>query len=209
MEATAVTAEAPITMLRKRVREEPRLVVAEETMGSSSNHVGTGATASSNPPCKKGDVYYVLNGYTDANGDPKPGRPAVIVSNDHLGKTSDWVCVVYMTTATKKAMPEHVTLFNDDPKAPKSTVMCERVNCVQKNRLGQYMRHLSDAEIERIDTALMISLGIGRNIAAKCAGAEADHEVAVDQEAVEEAKFYKRMCDYLTSKLKGGEQAIC
>ena len=71
------------------------------------------------------------------------------------------------------------------------------------------MRHLSDAEIERIDTALMISLGIGRNIAAKCAGAEADREVAVDQEAVEEAKFYKRMCDYLTSKLKGGEQAVC
>lgn len=183
-----------------------KLVGVDKVMGNDNYIVDNSTTTT---PCKKGDVYYVLNGYTDANGDPKPGRPAVIVSNDHLGQTSDWVSVVYMTTQPKKAMPEHVTLFQDDPRIPQSTVMCERVNCVPKSRLGQYMRHLSEAEIERIDTALLISLGINRNTAAKAATAEVKREVVVDQKAIDEANFYKRMCDYLTAKLRGGEQAIC
>ena len=163
--------------------------------------------ASNSIPCRKGDVFYILNGTSDANGDTKPGRPAVVVSNDHLSQTSDWINVVYMTTQPKKAMPEHVTLFSGD-KYPQSTVMCERVCCISKNKLGQFMRHLSDNEIERLDAALMVSLGISRNTA-HASAAPAQREVVVDKTAQEEAKFYKRMCDYLTSKLKGGEQAAC
>ena len=148
--------------------------------------------------CRKGDVFYILNNSTDKGDDPKPGRPAVVVSNDHLGTTSDSVCVVYMTTQPKRAMPEHVTLFSEDPKAPQSTVLCERINYVPKSRFGQFMRHLSDAEIERIDAALMISLGIKNSVVVS--------ETACKQELTksqEETKFYRRMCDYLTTQLKG------
>ena len=154
-------------------------------------------------PCKKGDVFYILNtGYTS---DPKPGRPAVIVSNEHLSQTSDWVNVVYMTTKQKRAMPEHVTLLQNDPKAPQSIVMCERINCISKNRIGQFMRHLSDDEIQRIDTALAISLGIGRNTAVK-ANETTANKVAENANLQNELEFYKRMCNYLTSRLKAGEK---
>ena len=153
-------------------------------------------------PCRKGDVFYILNtGYTS---DPKPGRPAVIVSNEHLSQTSDWVNVVYMTTKQKRAMPEHVTLIQNDPKAPQSIVMCERISCISKNRIGQFMRHLSDDEIQRIDAALAISLGIGRNTAVKANQANTQPENA---DLKKELEFYKGMCDYLTSKLKGGAKA--
>ena len=158
-------------------------------------------------PCKKGDVFYIIN--SGFGGDPKPGRPAVIVSNDHLSQTSDWVCVAYMTTQPKKAMPEHVTLFQNDPKVPQSTVLCERINCIPKTRIGQFMRHLSDAEIERIDTAVAISLGVGKNTVARLNTSQAQ-QPQQDAGIQEELKFYKRMCDYLTSKLKasGGAQIV-
>ena len=160
-----------------------------------------------NIPCKKGDVFYVINnGY---GGDPKPGRPAVIVSNEHLSQTSDWVCIAYMTTQPKKAMPEHVTLFQNDAKVPQSTVLCERINCIPKTKLGQFMRHLSDAEIERIDTAVAISLGIGKGTVSRLSASQ-PQQYQQDAGIQEELKFYKRMCDYLTSKLKasGGAQIV-
>ena len=161
--------------------------------------------------CRKGDVYYVLNSYASESGDPKPGRPAVVISNDHLGATSDAVLMAYMTTQAKRPMPEHVTVYSGDPKVQQSTVLCEKIGCVPKNRLGQFMRHMSDEELERIDSALMFAFGIRkRDIGA--GSEEAKTDGGADAEAEEnvrkELEFYKRMCDYLTSKLKGGAEAV-
>lgn len=100
----------------------------------------------------RGDIFFVATtGRTD-----KAWRPAVIVSNNKGNKYADQVEVVYLTTAEKKPMPTHVPVMCLEP----STALCEAVYTVGKTRLGEYIRCCSQQEMEGIDKALMISLGL-------------------------------------------------
>ena len=154
--------------------------------------------------CHKGEVYYILNIYNDLNGDPRPGRPAVVVSNDHLAQTSDTVSVVYMTTKEKRPMPEHVTITGcGDPENP-STVLCEKICCVPKSRIGQFIRKLTPNEMERLDAALMLSLGIKvRVVESVDVGSVSNNNDDEIRKQTGETEFYRRMCDYLATQLKG------
>ena len=151
--------------------------------------------------CHKGEVYYILNIYNDLNGDPRPGRPAVVVSNDHLAQTSDTVSVVYMTTKEKRPMPEHVTITGCGDPENSSTVLCEKICCVPKSRIGQFIRKLTPNEMERMDAALMLSLGIKVKTAEPVVEQTSNDEEVKKQES--EVAFYRRMCDYLATQLKG------
>lgn len=107
---------------------------------------------------KRGDIYYIKSNFSEVGSEQHAGRPAVIVSSNGLNNNSEHVEIVYMTRAPKKDLPTHVTVR--DTQAT-STVLCEQVHTVSKQRLGDYMGGVTEQELAAIDTALAISLGLG------------------------------------------------
>lgn len=106
----------------------------------------------------RGEIYYIRsNGYPTTGSEHKPDRPAVIVSNDMCNATSDVVEVVYLTTQAKKDLPTHVYTHSTGRL---STVLCEMVNSVAKERIGNYCGTLTADELKAVDLALAISLGL-------------------------------------------------
>lgn len=103
----------------------------------------------------RGDIFYIMPGDADCF-DLKAGRPGIIVSNNMGNQHSDRVEVVYLTTKDKKPMPTHVDIICRQ----KSTALCEQITTVSKDRIGEFIKSCTTSEMQRIDEALMISLGI-------------------------------------------------
>ena len=106
---------------------------------------------------KRGDIFYISKGNANTIGSEQyPDRPAIIVSNDKCNEHSPCVEIVYMTTQEKNALPTHVDVMCHVP----SIALCESVNTVSKERIGNYIRSCTDREMNAINEALLISLGI-------------------------------------------------
>ena len=97
---------------------------------------------------KRGDIFYITysKNFNDSYSYDTTGRPGVIVSDDHLNRGSEYVEVVYLTTKIKRDMPTHVDVFCKTP----STALCETIHTVEKDRIGTYVRTVSDEEMEGI-----------------------------------------------------------
>lgn len=80
----------------------------------------------------------------------------MIVSNNLANKYSPNVEVVLLTSQTKKPLPTHVEVLARVP----SIALCENIQTVSKERLGDFIRTCTAAEMKGIDTALLCSLGI-------------------------------------------------
>lgn len=106
---------------------------------------------------KRGEIYYIESTYSETGAEQRAGRPAVIVSNDTANKASDVVEIVYMTTSPKKDMPTHV-LLRSTPKA--STAICEQITSVSTSRIGTFIGRCTEDDMNSIDIALAISLGL-------------------------------------------------
>jgi mRNA interferase MazF len=106
---------------------------------------------------KRGDIYYINSTHAEQGHEIRAGRPAVIVSNDKNNECSGTVEVVYMTTKPKNDMPTHV--FTRSSREP-STILCEQITTVSKDRVGDYYGRLADNELQILDNALAISLGL-------------------------------------------------
>ena len=110
-----------------------------------------------NMEIRRGDIYNVQNGGRFSGGTTISGfRPAVIVSNNTGNHFSNCVEVVYLTTQDKKPLPTHAPVMGKVP----STALCEQINTVGKDKLGEYIRTCSAEEMQQIDAALMVSLGL-------------------------------------------------
>lgn len=110
---------------------------------------------------KRGEIFYISRGGASTQGSEQySDRPAVVVSNDKNNENSSVVEVVYMTTQPKIDIPTHVTVRSTGRV---STVLCEQVYSVSTDRVGQYIGQCSDAEMDNIDIALMISLQLDGN----------------------------------------------
>lgn len=144
---------------------------------------------------RRGDIYYIINTQTDERGDPKPGRPAIIVSNDHTNAGSDCVEIVYLTTQPKRPMPTHVTLESKPDTL--SIALCESVFTIRKDRLGQFMRPCSAEEMQRVNAALAVSLGL------PVASRQPEEGNAAALKA--DLDFYRRMVGELLSRLQKNE----
>lgn len=108
----------------------------------------------------RGDIYYIENSkyfsveYQSGTG----ARPAIIVSNDACNQNSDECSVVYLTrTDDAPHIPTHVPVLCKVPSVAK----CETVCRINQNRIGEFVRACTDAEMQAIDKALMIQLGLG------------------------------------------------
>lgn len=104
----------------------------------------------------RGEIYYVCLRPV-VGSEQQAGRPAIIVSNDRNNTYSDTVEVVYLTTQPKNDLPTHVTIRSTQKV---STALCEQIHTVDVSRISDYIATCTDQELNAIDTALLISLGI-------------------------------------------------
>lgn len=108
---------------------------------------------------KRGDIYYVERSqYAPSTGNEQwSGRPAIIVSNDKNNEFSQTVVVVYLTTKPKVDLPTHIDIRSSTKP---SVALCEQVTTVAFERIGNFIAHCTDQEMQMIDAALEISLDI-------------------------------------------------
>lgn len=106
---------------------------------------------------KRGDIYYIKNTDTNVGSEQRAGRPAVIVSNNRNNATSTVFEIVYLTSQAKFDQPTHVTIRSSGRD---STALCEQILSVSIERVGDYIGKCTAMEMQQIDTALLISLGI-------------------------------------------------
>jgi len=110
---------------------------------------------------KRGEVYLV-------NFDPTLGaeiqktRPALIVQNDIANQHSPITIVAAITSRFKEPVPPNKVLA----EAPEggldvdSVVLLNQLRSVDRQRLIRRLGRLEPATMERVDKALMISLGL-------------------------------------------------
>lgn len=160
---------------------------------------------------KRGDIFYITysKNFNDSYSYDTTGRPGVIVSDDHLNRGSEYVEVVYLTTKIKRDMPTHVDVFCKTP----STALCETIHTVEKDRIGTYVRTVSNEEMEEIERGLRSSLGMGTDTvstvsinAPEPSAPIKDMELASMQENIQltaERDMFKKLYEDLLSKVVG------
>ena len=101
----------------------------------------------------RGDIYYVKKRFdTDTQE-----APAIVVSNNITNNTNQSVTVVWLSQHPEQDAPTHVSVVC----RTLSTAMCEKVSTVNKNRIGNLIRSCTDEEMQQIDNALALALGLG------------------------------------------------
>lgn len=110
---------------------------------------------------KRGDVYYAdLNPVV---GSEQGGvRPVLIIQNDIGNKYSPTIIVAAITSRINKAqLPTHVEISEGESSLERdSVILLEQIRTIDKKRLKSEVANLSDEILERVDTALGISLGL-------------------------------------------------
>ena len=105
---------------------------------------------------RRGDIYWITNdGQTGC--EMANNRPALIVSNDMCNTHSPIIQMVPLTTANKRPLPTHVHICVDGTH---STVLCEQICCVDRQRIQRYKGHFGEADMRAVDRALRIQLGL-------------------------------------------------
>ena len=105
----------------------------------------------------RGDIYYIAKDDHEVGHEQHANRPAVIVSNNINNQRSGTIEVVYMTTTPKRNQPTHVRITTANRP---STVLCEQIHTVSKERVGEQLGTVTDQELAEIDKALATSLGL-------------------------------------------------
>lgn len=106
---------------------------------------------------RRGEVYFTNREGFSIGSEMQGKRPALIVSNDKNNTFSGAVEVVYLATQEKKDLPTHVRVRSGSAI---STVLCEQIDTISKERLGGFLCELTPAEMAMVDVALAISVGI-------------------------------------------------
>lgn len=106
---------------------------------------------------KRGDIYYVEKTDKSTGCEQNAGRPAIIISNNIGNNMSNIKQVVFLTTEAKNKLPTHVSI--NSAKYP-STALCEQIFTVSDKRLGKYYGKCTEDEMEKINKALAISIGL-------------------------------------------------
>lgn len=105
---------------------------------------------------KRGEVWWV-NFDPSVGGEIKKKRPAVIVSNDSANRYLNRVQVVPLTSNVSKVYPSEalVTIAGQQSKA-----MADQLTTASKLRLISRAVKLTDAEMQQVERALKVQLGL-------------------------------------------------
>ena len=109
----------------------------------------------------RGDIYY-------ANMEPHVGseqggeRPVVVLQNDMGNKHSSTLIIATLTSKVDKKLnlPTHVLLDQNPGLRVPSIVQLEQIFTIDKRRVQRFAGQTSSEEMDRIEVALKISLGM-------------------------------------------------
>lgn len=152
-----------------------------------------------NMEIKRGDIFFIENrkyieDYSVIRNDAS--RPAIIVSNDTGNKFSNVVEVVYLTTQDKKPLPTHCDVMCRIP----STALCEQVQTVSKERIGDFIRTCTDKEMQAVNECIKVSLGLSDSEIQAPAAPVASADTV---QLTVERDLYKRLYEQMLEKMIG------
>ena len=108
---------------------------------------------------KRGDIFYA--DLSPAIGSEQGGtRPVLIVQNDVGNYHSPTVIVAILTSK----LPTHISIHSGEGNITMdSTVLLEQIRTIDKFRLQKYVGSVSDDTMDRVDRAMLISLGLSNS----------------------------------------------
>ena len=111
---------------------------------------------------KRGDIYYA--DLSPVIGSEQGGvRPVLIVQNDVGNRHSPTVIAAAITSQRDKSkLPTHIEVSADKCGLAKdSIVLLEQIRTIDKKRLKDRMGELDLTSMNKVNTALSISFGLG------------------------------------------------
>lgn len=106
---------------------------------------------------RRGDIVVVA-----AAGDYGKPRPAVVVQTNAFPETHPSVVICQMTSDVVDAPDFRVTIEPNEENGlrTRSQVMADKPVTVRRERIGQLIGHLTDADIGRLNIALAFIMGL-------------------------------------------------
>ena len=111
---------------------------------------------------RRGDIYYA--DLSPVVGSEQGGvRPVLIVQNDVGNRYSPTGIAAAITSRTDKSkLPTHIEVFADKyGLARDSGILLEQIRTIDKKRLKEKMGHLDDDVMNRVNSAITVSFGLG------------------------------------------------
>ena len=109
----------------------------------------------------RGDIYYA--DLSPVVGSEQGGtRPVLVVQNNVGNKYSPTVIIAAITSQlTKAKLPTHIELDKEKYNLMKdSVVLLEQLRTLDKRRLKEKVGSIDERTMQKVDIAIMISLGI-------------------------------------------------
>ena len=130
----------------------------------SEHHNGApdyGACRRPTPPVRRGDIFYA--DLSPVIGSEQGGlRPVLIVQNDVGNRYSPTVIAAAITSRMGKTrLPTHIDIYADRVGLAKdSVILLEQIRTIDKKRLREYVCHIDQERMKKIDQAIRISLDL-------------------------------------------------
>jgi len=109
---------------------------------------------------RRGDVFFA--DLSPVVGSEQGGvRPVLVLQNDIGNKYSPTTIVAAITSQINKAkLPIHVELAADQGLDRDSVILLEQIRTIDKGRLRDHVAQLDESVMERVNEALLLSLGL-------------------------------------------------
>ena len=105
---------------------------------------------------KRGEVWWVVFA-ASPGGEIQKQRPAVIVSNDASNTHLNRLQVVPLTSAVDHVYPSEALVI---VKGKKHKAMADQLATVSKSRLSNRVARLSKSDIQEVEQAIRVQLGL-------------------------------------------------
>ncbi len=110
---------------------------------------------------KRGDIFYA--DLSPVVGSEQGGiRPVIVIQNNIGNKYSPTVIIAAITSQINKAkLPTHVEISSEDYGLNKdSVVLLEQIRTLDKRRLKEKIGHMTDEDMKKVDTAILVSMAL-------------------------------------------------